>query len=261
MGSNVELDRDGAVAWISFNRPEVLNAIDRPTAEDFLAVARRVAEADDVRAVVVAGAGRAFIAGGDLHAFVEPGRVPADTLSAIITPFHQAILTLVRMDAPVLASLHGAVAGGGLGLALSCDLAIAADDTRLAMASPRVGTSPDGGSTWALPRLVGLRRAMEIALLDEPIDAERALQLGLVNKVVPAARLEEETAALAQRLARGPTMAFGRTKALLRQSFDATLPHQLEAERDSFMACTRTEDFITGVNNFLGRAKEPFRGC
>ena len=167
---------------------------------------------------------------------------------------------LEALDAPVIASLQGAVAGGSMSLALSADLAIAAEDASFNLAYTRIGASCDLSSSWHLPRLVGLRRAMEIALLSETIDAAEALRLGLVNRVVAADRLEEETMALARRLAEGPTLAYGRLKRLLRRSFESDLAGQLDAEREAFCASTGTRDFAEGVAAFFGRRKPSFEG-
>ncbi|OYX82546.1 MAG: hypothetical protein B7Y75_06250 [Azorhizobium sp. 35-67-5] len=164
------------------------------------------------------------------------------------------------MRAPVIASVQGAAAGGGLSVALAADLLIAADDAKFSMAYARIGTSPDGGSTWNLPRLVGLRKAMELALLSPTLDAQEALRLGIANMVVPAARLQSETDALAQRIAGGATAAFGRIKALLRASFENSLPEQLDDERTAFIASASTRDFAEGAAAFVAKRVPTFEG-
>jgi len=253
----VLLRRDGTVAILQLNRPAAFNALDVPTAQAFLAACQRVAEAGDVRAVVLSGAGRSFGVGGDLAAMRDDG---AGVAAQLIDSLHAAVQILAVLDAPVIASLQGAIAGGSMSLALSADLAIAAEDASFNLAYTRIGASCDLSSSWHLPRLVGLRRAMEIALLSETIDAAEALRLGLVNRVVATARLEDETMILARRLAEGPTLAYGRLKRLLRRSFESELASQLDAEREAFCASTGTGDFAEGVAAFFGRRKPSFQG-
>ncbi|HYC46150.1 MAG TPA: enoyl-CoA hydratase-related protein [Burkholderiales bacterium] len=255
----VLLNVQDGIARIRFNRPDALNAIDDALARGFLAACEAVSQRSDVRVVVLSGAGRAFMAGGDLrrmHAAGEAGPL-ADALLRVLNP---ALLLLADIPAPVLASVHGAVAGAGVGVALAADLAIAANDTQINLAYTRIGATPDAGTTWELPRLVGLRRALEIALLNDTYDAAEALRLGLVNRIVPGEMLEAETEALAHRLASGATLAYGRAKRLMRASFDATLAQQLDAERDAFVESTRTADFKEGVSALLEKRKPRFSG-
>jgi 2-(1,2-epoxy-1,2-dihydrophenyl)acetyl-CoA isomerase len=256
----VILKNDGPIARIVFNRPKVLNALSIAAAEGFLAACQRVAADSANRVVVISGEGRAFVAGGDVSAFQGPADEVRQRVPRIMEPFHQGLEILAALPQPVIASLHGAVAGGGMSLALATDLAIAADNTIFTLAYARLGTSPDGSSSWTLPRLVGLRKAMEIALLSDVFDAAEALRLGLVNRVVPAADLAAETEKLAQRLANGPTFAYGRMKALLRGSLDRSLHDQLALEAKGFDACIGTADFAEGVNAFLAKRPPKFSG-
>lgn len=249
--------REGAIAHIRFNRPSVLNAIDVPTANAFLAACQAASKDRDIRVVVISGEGRAFIAGGDLAAMK---RSPVETAQALIDPMHGGIALLAAMHAPVLASLHGAVAGGGLGVALACDLAIAAEGTRFNLAYANIGASSDCSTSWALPRLVGMRRAMEIALLGDTFDAAEALRIGLINRVVPAASLQEETEKLALRLANGAPLALGRLKRLIRDSLERDLQAQLDAEAEGFAACAATEDFAEGVSAFFDKRPARYHG-
>lgn len=251
------LESHGAIRHIRFNRPQALNAIDRSLASAFLDVCRQLADDPEVRVIVLSGNGRGFMAGGDIAQFRdEPASVP----ETLIEPMNQALQLLSRLDAPVLASLHGPVAGAGMSLALACDLAIAADSTRFNFAYLNLGASCDVGASWHLPRLVGLRKALEIALLSQPIGAEEALGLGLVNRVVPAEELESATLALAERLAAAPPKAQGLLKRLLRYSLQNSLETQLQAEKAAFGQCLTSEDFKEAVNAFLEKRPAQFTG-
>jgi len=259
-GSPVLLNVDGPVARIVFNRPKVLNALSVDAANAFLAACHSIAADKSNRVVVIAGEGRAFMAGGDVSAFAGPADEVAVRVPTIMEPLHEGLEILAGLPQPVIASIQGAAAGAGMSIALSTDLAIAADNAIFTLAYARLGASPDGSSSWTLPRLVGLRKAMEIALLSEVYDAAEALRLGLVNRVVPAAELDAETDKLARRLAAGPTVAFGQMKKLLRTSLDASLHDQLAAEARAFGACIPTADFAEGVDAFLNKRAATFGG-
>ena len=253
----VLLQREGSIAWLVLNRPAALNALDIPTARAFLAACEELAADPGVRAVVLRGEGKCFGVGGDLAALRED---PAATAMALIEPLHRAVLLLTSMDAPVIASLQGSVAGGSMSLSMACDLVIAADNARFNLAYVNVAANCDVSGSWHLPRLVGLRNAMAIALLGDSFDATEALRLGLVNRVVPAVALQEETDALARRLASGPTLAIGRMKRLLRQSLDNDLATQLDLERENFRASAGTDDFSEALAAFFAKRAAHFRG-
>jgi len=248
-----------AVAVVRLNRPSVLNAIDAETALAVLDTFNAIADRDDIRAIVLAGEGRAFCAGGDVSQFRADD--PEAAVDAIITPLHDALRRLDELPQPSIVAVHGAVAGAGFSLALACDLAVAANTAKFTLAYARIGVSPDGSSTYHLPRIVGLRKAKELALLADTIDAAEALRLGLVNAVVPAEDLEEEAMRLARRLAAGPTAAYGQIRALLTDSIGRDLDGQLEAERAAFKSLTRTGDFREGVAAFLEKRPAHFRGA
>ncbi len=253
----VRLVQDGGVVLLTLHRPEGHNALDAALTAAFRDACEALLATPGVRAVVLRGAGSGFGVGGDLAAMRGD---PEPVAAQLIDGLHGGLKRLALLDAPVIASLHGVVAGGSLSLALGCDLAIAADSARFNLAYARIGASCDGSSSWQLPRLVGLRRAMEIALLSETLTAEDALRLGLVNRVVPAAELEAETLALARRLADGPTLAYGRLKRLLRQSFDTPFDQQLDAEAEAFRASTRSADFAEGLDAFFAKRPPRFQG-
>lgn len=251
------LERSGAIVTLRFNRPDTLNAIDVPMAQALLAAVQDVAADPGVRAVVLAGTGRGFMAGGDLATLrAQPVQGAID----ILTPLNAALLLLAQMNAPVIAQVHGVAAGAGLSLVLMADYVLMAEGTRLNLAYINLGTSCDVGASWALPRLVGLRKALEIALLGDAFTADEALRLGLANRVVPAAELQAATDALAQRIATGPTLAYGAMKRLMRESMDRTLAEQLDAEKHAFIGCAGTEDFRAGIEAFHARKAAAFNG-
>jgi 2-(1,2-epoxy-1,2-dihydrophenyl)acetyl-CoA isomerase len=250
---------DAGVAILTLNRPAVLNAFDAPMAEAFLARIEDIAARTDIRAILIRGEGRGFCAGGDLAQFTGGGD-PEAAIEAIIQPLHAGLRLLDSLEQPTVACLHGAVAGAGFSLALACDLAIAAENAKFTLAYARIGATPDGSGTFHLPRLLGMRKAKELALLAETIDAAEALRLNLVTRVVPMETLEAEAVALAGRLAAGPTQAYGRIKNLLAASGGNTLGGQLEAERQAFRASTHTDDFREGVTAFLQKRAAKFTG-
>jgi 2-(1,2-epoxy-1,2-dihydrophenyl)acetyl-CoA isomerase len=248
------------VATITLNRPQVLNALDGQMIVQLRAVCERAADDATARAVVLRGAGPAFLAGGDVAFFrANLARMPALVREGG-PELNRAILALRRAPKPVLASVHGAVAGAGVSLMAAADLAIAAEGTKFTIAYSRIGTCPDGGATHFLPRLVGARRALELMLLSDTFDAQAALKLGLVNWVAGAEQLGAETEAIARRLALGPTLAFGEIKRLATGSHDQTLEAQLAAEVEAFARCAGTRDFAEGVTAFVEKRKPSFEG-
>ncbi len=255
--SPLEVTRDGAVATLRFSRPGALNAINVPMAQALLAAVRQLAADASVRAVVLCGAGKGFMAGGDLATLrANPVQGAADLLG----PLNEAVQVLATMNAPVIAKVHGVAAGAGLSLMLQADFVIAAEGTRFNLAYINLGTSCDVGASWALPRLVGLRNALEIALLGDTLTASDALRLGLVNRVVPAEHLDTATDTLIERIAQGPTLAYGAMKRLMRASFDRDLDTQLIAETAAFAGCAATEDLRAGIEAFFEKKTPVFEG-
>ena len=188
---------------------------------------------------------------------------PAERLKAlyqIVDTLHPLLIRMRHMPKPIVAAVQGAAAGFGLSLVLAADLAVAAEDTVFTSGYIHLGTSPDGGMTATLPRIVGLKAAAELMLLGDRFDAPRALALGLVNRVVPAEALDTEAAALAARLAAGPTHAYGRTKGLLQATAGDAFDAQLRRETESFAACAATEDFAEGVGAFLEKRRPVYTG-
>ncbi|CAO3428093.1 enoyl-CoA hydratase/isomerase family protein [Azospirillum endophyticum] len=248
--TSAQLDRDGPVAVITLNRPDSLNAITLDMAVRLRELTELLADDASVKAVVIRGAGRAFMGGGDLKA-IAAAEDPWQAIEPLITNFHGCVRTLRRMPKPVLASVHGAVAGGGLSLALACDLVIAAAGSRFFPAYGQLGTSPDGGCTHFLPQALGQKKAAELLLYSDVVDAATAARLGLVNWVVADEELHGETTRIAARLAAGAATAAGAVKALLAQATTQTLDRHLEAEVSAFRRCAETADFAEGLNAFL----------
>ena len=251
------LERHGAIATLRFNRPGALNAIDVPMATALRDAVRSLAQDDSVRCVVLCGAGKGFMAGGDLATLRAD---PVQGARDLLEPLNEAVALLAQLNAPVIAQVHGVAAGAGLSLMLQADFVLAADGTRFNLAYINLGTSCDVGASWALPRLVGLRRALEIAMLGDTYSAAEAERLGLVNRVVPAAELDAAVQALAQRLASGPTLAYGHMRRLMRNAFDHDLPTQLAAEAEAFVACARSADLPEGIEAFHAKRPAAFQG-
>ncbi len=256
----VEHDAQTGVARLVFNRPEVLNAVDVAMARAIAAAIGEVSARPGVRAIVIAAEGRAFVAGGDISAFGADHNRSAEVVNAILDAMHPALLRLRAQDAPVIAAVRGVAAGAGLSLALAADLVVAEEGAKFIVAYDRLGVSPDCGGTWFLERKAGAARAAEMMLLGRTLDAAEAKDAGIVNVVAPPGRLDEETAALAARVAAGPTRAFGHFRRLSDAALNAPLAQHLEAERAAFIDCTSTADFREGAAAFLGKRKADFRG-
>ena len=249
----------GGITTITLNRPKALNALDRNLTMGLRDAVFAAEQNRSVRCVVIRG-GEHFMAGGDLKWFDDlvRSRPPAENriqFEGFVHEVHGLILSVRRMPKPVIAAVSGAAAGFGMSLMMACDLVIAADNAYFSLAYALIGASPDGGSTFALPRIVGAKKAMEIALLGERFDATTAERLGLVNRVVPSAALEQETSKLAARLAAGPTAVYGRTKALLNGSLNASLETQLQREAEAFAQSAAEPDFAEGIRAFIEKRK------
>lgn len=254
----LEFEVEEGIAYVTLNRPEVGNALDLAAARDLMHVALRCDEDSAVRAVVLGGAGRMFCAGGDLKSFSEQGDHLPHHFKEVTTYLHAAISRFARMDAPVVAAVQGAAAGGGFSLAISCDLVLAAESARFTMGYSKIGLTPDGSSTYFLPRLVGFKRAMDLTLTGRVLSAQEALEWGIATRVVPDDDLAAEAAALATELAAGPTAALGASKRLLHAGWTESLETQMEAETRAIAGRARTADAREGISAFLEKRTPSF---
>ncbi len=255
------------VARITLNRPKSLNALNRELLEELAHVASRALVDTNVRAVVLTGEGRGFCAGGDVKAMAggsflgaAGNESPLEGALGGAAILHKAIATLYRLPKPVIAAINGPVAGAGLGVAMACDILWSAESASFSTAYTAIGLSPDGGTTHFLPRLVGPKMAAELFFTSRKFDAQEALRMGLVSRVLPDAELLPSAIALANTLAAGPTLAYASAKTLLRTSGQQPLESQMEDERLGIMRSTTTEDFMRGVMAFATGQKAEFAG-
>ncbi len=248
------------VATVTLNRPKVMNALDDAMIRALRAACERLETDAGARVAVLRGAGPAFLAGGDVGAFrANLARAP-EMVNDLASELHCGIRALRRAAKPVVAAVHGAVAGAGMSLMMAADLVVAATGTQFTMAYSRIGTSPDGGASFFLPRIAGYQRAMELLLLADACDAETMARYGIVNRVVAAEALDETVRSLAQRLVRGPARAYAETKALLNRAQESELARQLDAETAAFARCAATRDFGEGVTAFVEKRSPRFQG-
>jgi 2-(1,2-epoxy-1,2-dihydrophenyl)acetyl-CoA isomerase len=254
------LDIRDHIATLTLNRPEAYNAVDVQMAYDCLDAITRVDDDPTVRCVVITGAGRGFCAGGDVKSFHDHLPDIGIHLKQLTHLLHGAVSRIARMPKPVIAAVNGIVAGGGMGLLLACDLAYAAESATLTMAYTRIGANPDGSSTFWLPRLVGVRRALELIYTNRVLSAQEALAWGILNGVVAPDRLLDEVQALARQLAQGPTLAYARAKKLCYTSLNETLETQMEHEARAIGDSGKTEDFGEGIAAFMQKRAPTFQG-
>ena len=256
----LSFDVADGVARLGLNRPEAANAFNPALCRDLFDAAIACDERDDIRAVLLTGEGSIFSAGGDLKYFDAQGDKLGASLKEITGLLHAAIGRMAHMDAPVVGAINGMAAGAGFSLAATCDIAIAGSSTRFTLAYTAAGLSPDGSSTWFLPRLIGLRRARELMLTNRMLSADEAQQMGIIDRVVADDALQEEAMAQAKTFAAGPTKAFGATKRLLQDTWTSGLETQMDRETRSISDLTRTADAREGINAFVNKRKPSFKG-
>ena len=248
------------VARVTFNRPDAANALNMQMALDLMHASIQASEDRAVRAVLITGAGKMFSGGGDLKSFAAQGDALPGHLKETALYLHAAVSRFVRMDAPVIVAVNGSAGGAGMSLCLFADLVLAAESAKFTMAYTRAGLSPDGSSTYFLPRIVGVRRALELALTNRVLTAREAADWGIVTKVVPDAELLTQADALARQLAAGATRALGSAKRLMHHSFTESLETQMELEAQAIADAARTRDAREGIAAFIAKRKPAFSG-
>lgn len=254
----VEVDGEAGVATITLNRPDALNSLTVPMKQALLAAFRQVAKDPSVRAVVLTGAGRAFCAGQDLRERLQPDAAP---LGVEVRERYNPIIRAMRaLPKPIVAAINGVAAGAGASLAMAADIRIASEAATFALAFGRVGLVPDSGATWLLPRLVGVTRAAELALLNDSVPAAEAARIGLVGRIVPAEELANEARAVAGRLAAGAPRALALTKRALNAAWSHDLDAALDYEAHLQDLAGRTKDHAEGMAAFLEKRPPRFTG-
>ncbi|SIS94589.1 enoyl-CoA hydratase-related protein [Alicyclobacillus vulcanalis] len=256
MHESVRVEHQGGVMLVTLNRPEKVNALTREMLFALREAFQAAGEDDRVRSVLVTGAGRGFCAGQDL----DLGGGDSDYAKVIRETYNPLILTMTHLEKPIVCAVNGVAAGAGVSLALACDLRLASETATFIQAFVNIGLIPDSGGTWFLPRIVGLGRAMELAMLGDRVDAARAHEMGLVNRVVPADQLMAEAMALAERLAAMPTRAIGLIKRAHYEGMERTLAQSLELEAVLQNEAGQTEDHREGVRAFLEKRPPRFQG-
>ena len=261
MTSAVEFASADGLGVIRLNRPGNRNAIDPAFVDDLHEAVQRCAADETLRALLIRAEGPAFTVGGDVAMLARtgPGELPA-TLRRMTTSYHAALQLLDRLPVPVVAAVHGAVAGGGLGLIYVADLVLAAEGTRFTAGFGGLGLSGDGGGTWFLPRLVGMRRAAELYFGQRVLEADEAAAWGLITRVVREKDLTAEAESAARQLAAGPTRALGEIRTLLRRSPGTSLGDQLLAETAALSRTVATRDAAHGIECFMTKSRPEFRG-
>jgi 2-(1,2-epoxy-1,2-dihydrophenyl)acetyl-CoA isomerase len=255
-------EKNNGVATLALNRPEVLNAFNGQLHQDLHDALDSAAEDNEVRCVVLRGEGRGFSAGADLRGedLQRDGEEASDLGKYLRKTYSKTIAKIIGMQKPVIAALHGPVYGAGVGLALACDLRIAAESVKFSVAFVKIGLMPDAGVSFFLPRVVGLGKAMEMSMLGDAVEAGEAHRIGLVNKVVADDELLDEAGALAEHLATMPTRALGQIKQVLHASFETDLDTALEKEAVGQTFCGYTEDHKEGVAAFFEKRTASFSG-
>lgn len=250
------------VATLTLNRPKALNALDMAMTLAFVPAIQQIASDPSIRVVIVQGAGEHFMAGGDIKSFAETlglsGTERKKHFMQLIATIHAGVELMQRMDVIAIARVRGACAGFGMSIAIGCDLTIASDDAYFASAYKAIGLTPDGGQSYFLPRLVGVKKALELTLLSERVKADEALRIGLVNKVVAAAELDVTVERVAATIAASARGSMAGAKRLLTTSLDHTLSEHLGAERESFSNCAAKDDFVEGIRAFVEKRPAKF---
>ena len=258
MSESILSHQHGKILEITLNRSEAYNALNLDVMVMLNDTLASAATDDSINGIMITGEGKAFCSGGDLKWISQQSADASSTLHKLAPQFHIAITEIRRMGKPVVAAINGIAAGGGFSLALACDFRVIAESAVLRQAYTSSGLSIDGGGTFALPRLVGLARALEIAAFDEPISSAQALAWGLVTKVVPDDKVIEEARSMLERLTKSALHSFAWSKRLFLESFNNTLETQLELERQGISDCARHPDGQEGISAFIENRKPVF---
>ncbi len=257
----IDFSVEGAVARLVLNRPETGNTLNSTMGRELMAAAVRCDEDPAIRAVLLTGAGSVFSFGGDLKHFREQAQSIGPLVKEITTYLHAAISRFTRMGKPLVVAVNGIAAGAGVSLAAMGDVVLAAQSATFTIAYTSVGLSPDGGSTFLLPRLIGQRRTQELMFTNRTLTADEAAQWGLITRAVPDAALKTESEKLAAALAAGPTMAFGTVKSLLADTTATTLETQMEMEARGIARNAQSADGREGVSAFVDKRKPRYQGA
>jgi len=266
---NVLYETKDGIGHLTLNRPEVLNSLNVPLMDEIFDVLKKVAEDPKTRVLIMTGAGKAFCSGADLAPNWGPGGMPegpnssvGETVSGQMkTHFNPLVMAIYRLEKPVIAAVNGVTAGGGVGMALTADMVIAARSAYFVQVfGPKLGIVPDMGTTWHLPRLLGRARSLGLAFLGDRLSAEQAAEWGLIWKCVDDESLMDEVMAVAQKLAQGPTRAYGYIKKAFSESDRNNLEEQLDFERQCQLVLCDSQDFIEGVGAFMEKRKPNFKG-
>ena len=252
---------ENEVAYIELNRPKQYNSLNQTMAEDLFKVSLECDDNPKIRSVLMTGSGEdAFCAGGDVHSFHKYGNKTSSHLKEVTTTLHGAISRLSRMNAPLIVAVNGVAAGAGFSFVGFADIAIASTNATFVSAYSKIGLTPDGSSTYFLPRIIGTRRYTELILTNRVLNANEALDWGLINKVVDLKDLKDEANNLAKKLASGPTLAFGKLKNLVNNSFLDSLEGQMEYEARMISDSAKTKDGMNGIDAFVNKKKVSFKG-
>jgi 2-(1,2-epoxy-1,2-dihydrophenyl)acetyl-CoA isomerase len=258
--NNISLTIDNQVATLTLNRPDAANSMNIDLSREVMLASIEIDENPSVRAVIITGSGRMFCAGGDLSAFAEDPSKASAIIKEITTYMHAAVARFARMQKPVIVAVNGMAAGAGFSLAVAGDLVLCADSAKFTMAYTGAGLSPDVSASYYLPRLIGMRKTQELMFTNKVLTADQAYDWGLVTEVVVAEQLQDSAQALANKLANGPTLAYGKIKQLLLSSSDNALESQMELEARGIATMANTNDGLEGVSAFLAKRKPVFTG-
>lgn len=260
---NIILNKENQIATITLNRPQILNALDQKIFDELKTAVEDVRADGSVRVLIIKGAGRAFSSGIDLTSLAKPDVKGGSTFKDArerIRGLQETFNSIENMEKPSIASMHGFALGAALELALACDIRIASEETKMGLLEVKYGLVPDLGGSFRLPRLVGAGRAKELILTGGTIDAKEAERIGLVNRAVPAEKLEEETRALANRLLKVAPVAVGLSKTVLNKALGSDLKTAQEAEIYAQSLCMQTRDFIEAVTAYMQKREPNFKG-